>query len=399
MNENQAIGNIEEDTIKSIDDIKTNINEKTKKRVVLGMSGGVDSSVSAVLLKEQGYEVVGIFMKNWDEKDDSGVCTATQDYEDVRKVADQLGIPYYTVNFEKQYWDNVFSYFLDEYKKGRTPNPDVMCNQEIKFNAFLDYALKLEADYIAMGHYAQVVEKDGQFLLMRGADENKDQTYFLSRIGQKALSRTLFPIGHLPKQKVREIAEKNDLFTAKKKDSTGVCFIGERDFDAFLDKYLLSKKGDMITPEGKKIAEHNGLIHYTLGQRKGIGIGGVGSGEPWFVAGKDLEKNILYVAQGEQHEALYSVSLKGEEPVWITEKEPEFPLECTAKFRYRQKDIPVTVDKNADGSLHIVYANPVKAVTPGQVAVLYEADVCLGSSIIHSIEPLNKKYAYMNPVK
>ncbi|MBP2028820.1 tRNA-specific 2-thiouridylase [Acetoanaerobium pronyense] len=367
-----------------------------KKRVVLGMSGGVDSSVSAVLLKEAGYEVIGIFMKNWDEKDENGVCTATEDYEDVRRVADQLGIPYYTVNFEKEYWDRVFTYFLDEYKKGRTPNPDVMCNQEIKFNAFLDYALKLEADYIAMGHYARVEERDGKACLVRGIDENKDQTYFLSRIGQKALSKTIFPIGNLQKKEVREIAEKHKLFTATKKDSTGVCFIGERDFDAFLDKYLLSKPGDMITVDGEKIGTHHGLIHYTLGQRKGIGIGGVGSGEPWFVVGKDLKKNILYVAQGEKNEALYSVSLVGEDPSWTLDEEPRFPLKCTAKFRYRQKDIPVTVDKLEDGSLHIVYDEPVKAVTPGQVAVIYESDVCLGSAIIKAIEPLNKKYSYLN---
>ena len=369
-----------------------------KKRVVLGMSGGVDSSVSAVILKEAGYDVVGIFMKNWDEKDEDGVCTATQDYEDVRRVADQLGIPYYTVNFEKEYWDRVFSYFLDEYNKGRTPNPDVMCNQEIKFNAFLDYALKLDADYIAMGHYARVEERDGKFYLLRGVDNNKDQTYFLSRIGQKALSKSLFPIGELEKSKVREIAEKNELYTAKKKDSTGVCFIGERDFDAFLDKYLLSKKGDMINVDtGKKISQHHGLYHYTLGQRKGIGIGGVGSGEPWFVVGKDLKKNLLYVAQGEQHEALYSTSLIGEAPAWTLDEEPVFPLHCTAKFRYRQQDITVTVHKMEDGNLHIVYDNPVKAVTPGQVAVLYDADICLGSSIIKSIEPVNSKYKYLNP--
>jgi len=206
------------------------------KRVILGMSGGVDSSVSALLLKESGYDVIAIFMKNWDEKDEFGVCTATEDAEDARRVANQLGIPFYTVNFEKEYWDKVFSYFLDEYKKGRTPNPDVMCNQEIKFNAFLHYALKLNADYIAMGHYAQVEEKNGKFYLLRGKDKNKDQSYFLSRIGQEALSKTLFPVGHLEKKEVREIAEKNNLYTAKKKDSTGICFIGERDFDEFIDR-------------------------------------------------------------------------------------------------------------------------------------------------------------------
>ncbi len=343
-----------------------------KKRVILGMSGGVDSSVSALLLKEAGYEVIGLFMKNWDEKDEYGVCTATEDSEDARKVANQLGIPYYSINFEEEYWDRVFTYFLDEYKKGRTPNPDVMCNQEIKFNAFLDYALKLDADYIAMGHYAQVEERDGYYYLLRGEDNNKDQSYFLSRIGQKALSRTLFPIGHLEKKEVRRLAEENNLATAKKKDSTGICFIGERDFDEFLDRYLLAKEGDIIDVDGNKIGRHSGLIHYTLGQRRGIGIGGIGTGEPWFVAGKNLKKNILYVAQGEKHPALYSTSLIGESPSWILEKAPNMPLKCTAKFRYRQKDIPVTVDILDSGELHIKYDYPVKAVTPGQVAVLYQ---------------------------
>lgn len=367
-----------------------------KKRVILGMSGGVDSSVSALLLKEAGYEVIAIFMKNWDEKDEYGECSATIDSEDARRVADQLEIPYYTINFEKQYWDKVFTYFLDEYKKGRTPNPDVMCNQEIKFNAFLDYALKLEGDYIAMGHYAQVEERDGNYLLTRGNDENKDQSYFLSRIGQKALSRTLFPVGHLDKNKVRELAQKHNLYTAEKKDSTGICFIGERNFDEFIDKYLLVKEGDMIDVKGNKVSKHSGLIHYTLGQRKGIGLGGVGTGEPWFVAGKNLKENILYVAQGENNPALYSTSLIGESPSWILGKSPIMPLKCTAKFRYRQSDIPVTVDILEDGSLHIVYDNPVKAVTPGQVAVLYQNEVCLGSCIINSIEPLDKKYLYLN---
>ncbi len=366
------------------------------KKVILGMSGGVDSSVAAVLLKEAGYDIVGLFMKNWEEKDEDGVCTSTQDADDAKRVAAQLGFPCYTINFEKEYWERVFTYFLDEYKKGRTPNPDVMCNQEIKFNAFLDYALKLDADYIAMGHYAQVKEENGEYLLLRGKDNNKDQSYFLSRIGQKALSKTLFPIGHLEKSQVREIAEKYELYTAKKKDSTGICFIGERDFDEFLDKYLLSTPGKIIHVDGDVVGEHTGLIHYTLGQRKGIGIGGVGTGEPWFVAGKSLKNNILYVAQGEQHPSLYSTSMIGEDPAWILEKAPEFPLKCTAKFRYRQKDISVTVNGLSDGSLSIVYDTPVKAVTPGQVAVLYQGDVCLGSSIIKSIEPLDKKYSFMN---
>ena len=365
-----------------------------KKKVILGMSGGVDSSVSALLLKEAGYEVVGLFMKNWDEKDEFGVCSASQDADDARYVADQLDIPFYTINFEKEYWDNVFTYFLDEYKKGRTPSPDVMCNQEIKFNAFLEYALGLDADYIAMGHYAQVKEKDGNYYLLRGKDSNKDQSYFLSRINQKSLAKTLFPIGHLEKSQVRDLAKKHKLYTAKKKDSTGICFIGERDFDKFLDQYLLSKEGQMVNVDGGIVGKHQGLIHYTIGQRKGLGIGGIGTGEPWFVAGKDLKKNILYVAQGEDHPSLFSLSMVGEDPKWILDKSPSFPFKSTAKFRYRQKDIPVTVDILDSGDLYIKYDYPVKAVAPGQAAVLYMDDVCLGASIIKSTEPLNKKYSY-----
>ncbi len=364
-----------------------------KKRVILGMSGGVDSSVSALILKNQGYDVIGLFMKNWDEKDENGVCTATQDAEDAMRVAFELGIPCYTINFEKEYWDRVFSYFLDEYNKGRTPNPDVMCNQEIKFNAFLDYALNLEADYIAMGHYARVKEENGEYSLLRGIDKNKDQSYFLSRIGQKALSKTIFPIGDLTKEEVRKIAEEANLYTAKKKDSTGICFIGERDFDKFLDKYLLATPGDIIDVDGGKIGKHTGLIHYTIGQRKGIGIGGIKSGEPWFVVGKDLKKNILYVAQGEEHKALYSVALIGEEPKWISEKEPVFPLQCTAKFRYRQKDIPIVVEKS-DNKLYVKFEYPVKAITPGQVAVFYDGEICLGSAIINKAIPLDEKFEF-----
>lgn len=365
------------------------------KRVILGMSGGVDSSVAAVLLKEQGYEVIGLFMKNWDEKDEGGVCSATQDYEDVMRVAGALDIPFYTVNFEKEYWGRVFSYFLDELENGRTPNPDIMCNQEIKFNVFLDYALKLEADYIAMGHYARVVERDGRFYLARGRDENKDQSYFLSRITEKALSKTLFPIGELTKPEVRTIAEQHRLYTATKKDSTGICFIGERNFNVFLDKYLLSKKGRILTVDGKIVGEHSGLIHYTIGQRKGIGIGGVGSGEPWFVVGKNLKKNILYVAQGADHPALFTTELLGKQVTWITEK-PTFPLKATAKFRYRQKDVSVTLYEEKNGSIRVVYDEKVKSITPGQVAVFYDGEFCLGSAIITKGKPLEEKYRFLH---
>lgn len=366
------------------------------KKVILGMSGGVDSSVAAVILKNSGYDVTGIFMKNWDDTNDD-VCTAKQDYEDVRRVADKIGIDYYTVNFEKQYWDDVFTYFLDEYKKARTPNPDVMCNQEIKFKAFLDYAMKLDADYIAMGHYARVERLSGEYKLKRAADTGKDQTYFLSRIGQNALSKTIFPVGDIQKSEVRDIAKKYDLATALKKDSTGVCFIGERNFDEFLDKFLLSKSGDIVDVDtGKKIGAHKGLIHYTLGQRKGLGIGGVGDGRAFFVAGKDIRRNIIYAAQGEDHEALFSTKLLADKPFWISGKEPDFPHRCTAKFRYRQPDIDVTIYKKTDTTVEVVYDNPVKAVTPGQIAVFYDGQYCIGSAIIDKITALNEKYSYLN---
>lgn len=356
------------------------------KTVMLGMSGGVDSSVAAILLKEQGYNVVGIFMKNWDEKIDREMCSSAKDYEDASKVAAQLDIPLYSVNFVKKYWDEVFQYFLDEYKKGRTPNPDVLCNQNIKFKAFLDYSLDLSADYIAMGHYARV-EKDnisGKYKLLKGLDDNKDQSYFLSRISQEALSKTIFPIGDLTKQDIRNIAQKYNLATANKKDSTGICFIGERNFNEFIDNYLPAQSGDIVDIDsGKVVGKHSGLMHYTLGQRRGIGIGGMKGevDEPYFVVDKDLSKNYLYVGRGEDNSKLYSDYLVSTDPIWIAD-EPKFPIKCNAKFRYRQKDIPVEVFKNEDCSLKIVYDNPVKAVTPGQVAVLYDGDICLGGSFI-----------------
>lgn len=345
------------------------------------MSGGVDSSVTALLLKEQGYDVIGVFMKNWDEEDEDGNCTATDDYEDVIMVCNQIGIPYYTVNFTKEYWDRVFTYFLDEYKRGRTPNPDVMCNKEIKFKAFLDYALKAGADYIATGHYSQVDFVDGEYRLLRGADDNKDQTYFLCALGQHQLSKTMFPIGHLPKKKVREIAEVAGLETAKKKDSTGVCFIGERDFNEFLSKYLPAKPGDIKTFEGKIIGKHYGLMNYTFGQRKGLGIGGVGTGEPWFVAEKDLDKNILYVVQGENHPKLFSYGLKATNLNWVSKSEVPKEFTCTAKFRYRQKDQRVKVITDGD-KCTVIFDKPQKAITPGQAVVFYNGEVCLGGGII-----------------
>lgn len=353
--------------------------------VVIGMSGGVDSSVAALLLKEQGYNVIGIFMKNWDEKDEFGACTAEADYEDVRRVCGQIGIPYYTVNFVEEYWDRVFTYFLEEYKAGRTPNPDVMCNKEIKFKAFLDYALKIGADYLATGHYAQVDFMDGQYKMRRGVDTNKDQSYFLSRLDQYQLSKAMFPIGHLTKLEVREMADQYGLETAGKKDSTGICFIGERNFKEFLSSYIPSQPGEIKTLAGQVLGKHDGLMYYTLGQRRGIGIGGAGTGEPWFVADKDLENNILYVVQGEDHPALFSYGLEALDLNWVSDQKPKGSFTCTAKFRYRQPDQGVTVHMKEDGRCKVVFDQPQRAVTPGQAVVFYQGEFCLGEGTIDSI--------------
>ncbi|GIP39248.1 tRNA-specific 2-thiouridylase MnmA [Paenibacillus sp. J31TS4] len=354
-------------------------------RVVLGMSGGVDSSVAALLLKEQGYEVIGIFMKNWDDTDEFGHCTAEEDAEDVRRVCAQIGIPCYTVNFEKQYFDKVFAYFLDEYRKGRTPNPDVMCNREIKFGEFLQKALELGADYIATGHYAQVKEENGKYLLLRGNDANKDQTYFLNALNQYQLSKAMFPIGHMPKSRVRELAQAAGLATAKKKDSTGVCFIGERNFKEFLSQYLPAQPGDMRTLDGELKGRHDGLMYYTLGQRQGLGIGGSGTGEPWFVADKDLSTNTLYVVQGDSDPRLYSTALVASDVSWISGESPQGDLRCTAKFRYRQPDQGVTVLMQEDGTCLVTFDQLQKAITPGQSVVFYDGDVCIGGAVIDRV--------------
>lgn len=356
-------------------------------RVVVGMSGGVDSSVTALLLKQQGYDVIGIFMKNWDDTDEFGHCTAEDDAEDVRRVCEQIGIPYYTVNFERQYYDKVFAYFLEEYRRGRTPNPDVMCNREIKFGEFLQKALDLGADYVATGHYARVVREDGQAKLLRGIDRNKDQTYFLNALNQEQLARAMFPIGHLPKPEVRRIAEEAGLATAKKKDSTGVCFIGERNFKEFLSQYLPAQPGDMIDiRSGELKGRHDGLMYYTLGQRQGLGIGGSGTGEPWFVAEKDVPRNILYVVQGD-HPSLYSTGLRATGVSWIAGEAPD-KLHCTAKFRYRQPDQEVTVERIGDGTYEVTFGAHQKAVTPGQAVVFYDGEVCLGGGTIDAVHKL-----------
>lgn len=359
---------------------------KKNTRVVVGMSGGVDSSVTALLLKQQGYEVIGIFMKNWDDTDENGVCTATEDYKDVAAVAEQIGIPYYSVNFEKEYWDRVFEYFLREYRNGRTPNPDVMCNKEVKFQAFLEYALNLGADYVAMGHYARTTrDENGVVHLLRGVDQNKDQTYFLSQLSQKQLDKALFPIGELEKKEVRKIAEEAGLATAKKKDSTGVCFIGERDFNQFLSHYLPAQAGEMVTVDGEIKGQHAGLMYYTIGQRQGLGIGGGGAtNEPWFVIGKDLATNRLIVGQGFHHELLYSDSLSATDMHFTTEQWSELSFTCTAKFRYRQQDVGVRVhlDPQDVTRATIVFDEPVRAITPGQTVVLYRGEECLGGGLI-----------------
>lgn len=364
-----------------------------RTRVVVGMSGGVDSSVAAMLLKEQGYEVIGIFMKNWDDTDEFGVCTATEDYEDVIRVCNQLDIPYYSVNFEKQYWDKVFTYFLEEYKSGRTPNPDVICNKEIKFKAFLDHAMSLGADYVATGHYARVVRQNGKVHMLRGKDENKDQTYFLNQLTEVQLSKVLFPIGDIEKPKVRELAAKASLVTASKKDSTGICFIGERNFKEFLSVYLPAQKGNMETFEGKVVGQHDGLMYYTIGQRHGLGIGG--NGNPWFVIGKDIERNVLYVGQGFHHEMLYSDSIIADHVSWIREDAIPDAFECTAKFRYRQPDNKVTVERLDDSTVKVVFHEPIRAITPGQAVVFYQGEECLGGGIINQVYRDGKQLTFV----
>jgi tRNA-specific 2-thiouridylase len=357
--------------------------ENRKERVVVGMSGGVDSAVAALLLKRQGYDVLGVFMKNWDEEDENGICTADEDYTYVRQVCDTIDIPYYSVNFVKEYEQRVFSYFLDEYKKGRTPNPDVMCNKEIKFAAFLDFAMKLDANYLATGHYARLGKTDDTFNLLRGKDNNKDQSYFLYTLGQKQLSKVMFPVGEIEKPEVRRIAHEAKLPNADRKDSTGICFIGERDFKKFLLNYIPAQPGDMVdVVSGRKVGQHDGLMFHTLGQRKGLGIGGqkTGSDLPWFAVGKDLKNNVLLVAQGE-HPMLYSNSCEVTDISWVAGTPPAEEFNCTVKTRYRQADINCSV-KLTDGVAKISFANKVRAVTPGQHAVLYDGEKCLGGGII-----------------
>ncbi len=356
-------------------------------KVVVGMSGGVDSSVAALLLKEQGFRVEGLFMKNWEEDDGTEYCTAREDLADAQAVADRLGIPLHGANFAAEYWDNVFEHFLCEYRAGRTPNPDILCNREIKFKAFLEYALMLGADCIATGHYARRGEADGRATLLKGVDRNKDQSYFLHQVGHAELGKTLFPLGEMAKPEVRALAGKHGLATAKKKDSTGICFIGERRFSDFLQRYLPAQPGEIRSLEGELLGSHQGLMYYTIGQRQGLGIGGLPEhGEaPWYVADKDLANNVLLVVQGNDHPALFRSSLLSRELFWIAGQSPAMPLQCTARIRYRQPDQACTVEVVEEG-YRVVFREPQRAVTPGQSVVLYAAERCLGGGVIERAE-------------
>jgi tRNA-specific 2-thiouridylase len=355
------------------------------KRVIVGLSGGVDSSVAALLLQNQSLHVEGLFMKNWQEDDNNEHCPATQDLADAQKVCKTLNIPLHTINFSNQYWDNVFEHALTEYRLGRTPNPDILCNREIKFKTFLDYALSLGADYIATGHYAAISARENIFQLHKAKDLNKDQSYFLYTLNQNALSKTLFPISHLDKPVVRKLALDAGFPNANKKDSTGICFIGERKFKNFLNTYLPTQKGNMETPDRKMMGQHDGLMFYTLGQRQGLGIGGRpdGSNAPWYVVGKDLARNVLIVAEGDNHPLLYGDTLTANQLHWVIGAAPETHFKCTAKIRYRQTEEPATIEMLNDAdTCKVTFDNPQRAITPGQSVVFYDNTICLGGGII-----------------
>ena len=376
-----------------------------KKRVVVGLSGGVDSAVAAYVLKQQGYEVIAVFMRNWDSQlnndilgnptNNDDVCPQEKDYLDAKAVAEHLDIPLKRVDFIKEYWDQVFLYFLEEYTKGRTPNPDILCNKHIKFKAFLEYAETLDAAYIATGHYARVEHIKGKdSVMLKGMDDSKDQSYFLCQLNQSQLQRTLFPLGNMEKVEVRKIAKEIDLPVANKKDSTGICFIGERDFKEFLQNYIPAQKGKMIDIETDTVVgEHQGIMYYTIGQRKGLGIGG--AGDAWFVVGKNYDQNILYVSQGDQNQWLLSHGALIHDVNWIPSEKPKDTLLCTAKFRYRQKDNIVHINFINDTTISVVFKHPIKAVTPGQAAVFYDGDICLGGGTIEKVYKDNKEIEYL----
>lgn len=355
---------------------------KNTEHVVVGISGGVDSAVAALLLLQQGYEVTGVFMKNWEEDDDAEYCAAEEDYKVAREVCAQLEIPLRAINFAAEYWDRVFAYFLAEYRTGHTPNPDVMCNKEIKFKAFLDYAHSLGASRIATGHYARVDLNDGCYRLLRGRDRNKDQSYFLYTLGQNELSQSLFPIGELEKPHVRQLAEEAGFPNYDRKDSTGICFIGERRFKDFLAHYLPAQPGEIRSLDGKSIGRHDGLMYSTIGQRRGLGIGG--PGEPWYVVAKDMPNNVLYVVQGQDHPALLAGELNATDLSWVSGDPPANKLHCTAKIRYRQEDAGCLLSQ-ANKTLDVKFDQPVRAVATGQSVVFYDDEVCLGGGIINSV--------------
>lgn len=378
----------------STNEVKTETSMSTAEKspcdskVIVGMSGGVDSSVSAYLLLEQGYQVEGLFMKNWEEDDTDEYCAAAQDLADAQKVCDKLGIKLHTINFATEYWDNVFEHFLAEYKAGRTPNPDIICNKEIKFKAFLEFACEdLGADYIATGHYVRREFRDGQWSMLRGLDSNKDQSYFLYTLSDKQVGRTLFPVGNIEKPAVRAIAEKADLITHNKKDSTGICFIGERKFKDFLGQYLPAQPGIIESAEGEAVGEHDGLMYHTLGQRKGLRIGGLANaGEaPWYVVDKDLERNVLIVGQGHDHPRLFSKGLVGDQLHLVNQKPLITPIKCTVKTRYRQSDVACHLSPMANGEYLVMFDEQQSSVTPGQSVVFYQNEVCLGGGIINSL--------------
>lgn len=358
----------------------------TQKTVVVGMSGGVDSSVSALLLKQQGYRVIGMFMKNWEETDEQGICMASHEFEDVVRVCEQIGIPYCSVNFVKEYKENVFNQFLAEFRAGHTPNPDILCNREIKFKVMLEKAFELGADYLATGHYCQISADKGMHSLLKGSDPGKDQSYFLYTIKSDILAKVLFPIGDMQKTQVRKIAQEHGLATSNKKDSTGICFIGERNFKQFLSQYITYTPGNFETLDGQIVGQHDGVAYYTIGQRKGIGIGG--QGEPWFVMGKDIPRNVVYIERGTQHPALFCDELTAVEANWVLPSGmPKLPFACKAKVRYRQSDQPCIIISEENGILKVLFDIPQRAVTPRQSIVFYDENVCLGGAMIHSAGP------------
>lgn len=354
-----------------------------KTKVIVGMSGGVDSSVAAFLLKEQGYQVEGLFMKNWEQDDSDSYCAAEIDFADAKAVASQLDIPLHSINFSKEYWDRVFAHFLTEYQAGRTPNPDVLCNKEIKFNAFLNHALTLGADFIATGHYART--RGG--CLYKAKDRDKDQTYFLHAVNKSALAKTLFPVGDYHKADIREMARELNLITHDKKDSTGICFIGEKRFKTFLNEFILAKPGDIVSATGENLGQHDGLMFYTLGQRQGLGIGGrqESSEQPWYVVDKNTTTNVLTVAQGNTHPMLYAQGLICSPIHWLTDIEPQLPLTCYAKSRYRQPEQACVVSPATNNQHYVMFSDLQRAITPGQYLVLYDKNQCLGGAIIEQI--------------